>query len=623
MLDVDAKGGKRAGARARGRGALAGAAAAVLLVALALAGAARSGDDGAVRVPLPGDADGARHWLPGFALEAGAASLDVSPILGDASERRVASPAADVVLAQVGPEEWELVVHAKRAVASVTFPSRSRASRLDVREPSTVLLYPTMLGVAIQAPRAPALGLDWRLYPGDCFAPLLVLAGAHEAEIVAATSWPPRGIVPAYAPDGLALRDPRPLAAGETRRYRALIARRDGDEARGRAPWLLAALTYRKWLEPHLADAGLRPADPDWLVASDGWQNVQLQNLAAFDARALAERWRQGRELLPWLQLWGQMSDYAGRGMAQSLVAREDVGCCIDRIALHERYAGSQSSRSTSSGGLGEVVAEVAAEGRVGLYARPRSPYLRLDGATGPSERRFLLDWLHANQALGANAFYVDVLGHCYFGEPLEIARFVRDELPAGTVLEYAVDVYPRAALVSGSLTGGSFGGGPEREPRELGALAAPRTTFPRFGRVLLGDASLFLGESNGDHVLWGAANGHWAERQAFLLGAKLDAMHVAEARERPDVPNAALRRIVELRRRTGWWRRRPVYLDRLGVERVPDGIDVRRFRGSDGEDLLVVDNPQRLAGASVLLDGRPVALAAEPLSIAVLATGA
>ena len=31
------------------------------------------------------------------------------------------------------------------------------------------------------------------------------------------------------------------------------------------------------------------------------------------------------------------------------------------------------------------------------------------------------------------------------------------------------------------------------------------------------------MGESNGDHVFWGAKGQHWAERQAFLLGAKFD----------------------------------------------------------------------------------------------------
>jgi hypothetical protein len=578
------------------------------------AAASRSGARPATAAPRADQVAPGDHWMPGFALETKDGLLEGRPGFAADASRTVRTDAADVTIAQVADEEWELAVTARVPIASVAFPWRSRASALDTASPSTVLLYPAMLGVAVQATSAAALDLDWRKYPGECFAPLLVLADARTAEVVAATTWPPRTVVPVYAPDGLAMRWPDPLATGETRRYRVLIARRDGDENDGRAPWLGAALAYRAWLEPHLAQAGLRSADPRWLRDSDGWQNVQLQNLAMFEASRLEERWQRWRDLLPWVQLWGQMSDYAGRSLVRSLGARDEVGCCIDRTALHARYGV----------GLHEVVADVASQGRVGFYARPRSPYLRLDGPAGEPERRFLLDWLAQNRdALGANAFYVDVLGHRWFGEPLDVARFVRDRLPEGTVIEYAVDVYPRAALVSGSLTGGSFGGGPDREPRELGALRATRTTFPRFGRAVLADKSLFLGESNGDHVFWGAANAHWAERQAFLLGAKLDAMHVAESPHQPDVPNAALARMIALRRATGWWQRKPVYLDRLGVGGMPAGVDVRRFRDRDGTTLLAIDNPQRQAGTSVRVDGRIMAIPADALSIRVLETGA
>jgi hypothetical protein len=503
-------------------------------------------------------------------------------------------------------------VHAKRPLRTVTFPWRTRASGLALSSPATVLLYPTLLGVAAQAPAAASLRFDWRAYPGELFAPLLVLTDAHTAEIVAATNWPPRSVVPRYGSDGLGMRYPGGVAAGDTRTFRALIARRDGDEDAGRAPWLQAALAYRAWLTPHLEEAGFRQVRaPAWLRAADGWQNVQLQDLRNFDAAALEQRWQRWKDLLPWLQLWGQMSDYAGRRGLPTIVGGEEVGCCIDRTALHARY----------DDGLRQTVAAVAAQGRVGLYARPRSPYLPLEGGrTAAAERAFLLGWLSYNRdQLGANAFYVDVLGHRYFGEPLDVARFTRDELPPATVIEYAVDVYPRPALVSGALTGGSFGGGPTREPHEIGALAVARTTFPRFGRALLPEAVLFLGESNGDHVFWGASSDHWAERQAFLLGAKLDAMHVAEAPEQADQANDAVRRIVEARRQAGWWERDPVYLDRLGITDVPSGVDVRRFRGHGGEDLLVADNWQRRTAATVRLEGRAVALPAEPLSIVVV----
>ena len=115
----------------------------------------------------------------------------------------------------------------------------------------------------------------------------------------------------------------------------------------------------------------------------------------------------------------------------------------------------------------------------------------------------------------------------------------------------------------------------------------------------------------------------HDVERQAFLLGAKLDAMHVAESPQQPGVPNAALARIITLRRATSWWAREPVYLDRLGVSAMPSGIDVRRFRDRDGATLLAIDNPQQRAGKTVRVDGRAVSIPADALSIRVLETGA
>jgi hypothetical protein len=64
------------------------------------------------------------------------------------------------------------------------------------------------------------------------------------------------------------------------------------------------------------------------------------------------------------------------------------------------------------------------------------------------------------------------------------------------------------------------------------------------------------------------------------------------------------------------------VYLDRLGLAGAPPDVDVRRFRGKGGEDLLVTDNWHRVSAASVLLDGRRIDLPAEPLSIVVVPRG-
>jgi hypothetical protein len=48
---------------------------------------------------------------------------------------------------------------------------------------------------------------------------------------------------------------------------------------------------------------------------------------------------------------------------------------------------------------------------------------------------------------------------------------------------------------------------------------------------------------------------------------------------------------------RVGWWKLDPIYLDTAGITDVPEGVDVRRFVGNDGDTLLAVDNWGRREG--------------------------
>src|SRR5262249_56592137 len=106
--------------------------------------------------------------------------------------------------------------------------------------------------------------------------------------------------------------------------------------------------------------------------------------------------------------------------------------------------------------------------------------------------------------------------------------RLLTKNFDPATVIEYPVDVYPGAFLVSGSLGAGAWAGGPGRTPERLGA-ALTRTTVPAFGRYLLDDRVLFAGDSNGDGRCWGPGADYWTERQAFLLGAKFDVIRPTE----------------------------------------------------------------------------------------------
>ena len=129
----------------------------------------------------------------------------------------------------------------------------------------------------------------------------------------------------------------------------------------------------------------------------------------------------------------------------------------------------------------------------------------------------------------------------------------------------------------------------------------------------------MFLGESNGDWRFWGKPNAYWCERQAFLLGAKFDAIQLTENGDPAGPPNRALSLAIEQRDEVGWWHRKPVYLDLKGITSVPGGIDVRRFRGKDGEDLLVIDNWDRRPGLSFEFLGRGVAVPERELSIVIV----
>lgn len=511
---------------------------------------------------------------------------------------------------------WELDLTIKSGTATqVWFPWVSQPEALNGDRSDDVIYYPYLLGVAQIATNLRDWGWQGLKYPGSCISPLVVLADAYDGRLVAAVNWPPRAVSPMYCRQGLALCYDETLRAGQRQTYRAMVRLVRGDGADGRAPWQLALDPFKRWLKDRLRDEKLAPIEqPAWLAECHGWLNVQLENMPRFDATEVRGRWRRWKAYFPWMQFWGQMSNYAGpaRLAHPVLAADEQVGCCLDSPEMHARYRPN----------LIEFAREIAREGRVGFYSRPRAQCERLDRRpTDDEDLDFLLDWQSRNRNdYGANAFYIDVLGGRYFGEPLKIARMIKT-LPPGAVIEGGVDVYPAAFLVSGGLGGGDWSGGPKRGVEAL-TPAAPRTTFPAFGRYLLDEHIIFLGQSNGDHQFWGPKNNYWTERQAFLLGAKFDVISPEESRRTPAQMNQALRLAIEERERVGWWSRRPIYRHRAGVSDVPREIDVRCFRGAGGEDLLVFDNWNNLKSKQIRFDDVRIDVPARPLSIVIRERG-
>ena len=508
---------------------------------------------------------------------------------------------------RVGGDEWELTLRPRRdTVTAVWFPWEPDKSTAAPRLDTAVVYYPQFLGVAVRASLLSEWGWRGALYPGDCFAPLVVVADETDARMVAASNWPPRRVRPMYSLGRIGLRYDDQLPPGARRTYRALIVRTKGSATT--APWQSALDVYKTWLNDHMRVAGLRSEPPEWMRQLHGWLNIQLQNIAVWNPDDVEHTWNRWKGRLPWVQFWGQMSDHYVRGGREAA----QTGCCLALPAVHPRY----------EPGLARLARTIARDGRIGFYSRPPSPYGQLVSADGSSETPdlgFLRSWLERNRtAFGANAFYIDVLGHHDFGEPLGIAHLLRTDFDPATVIEYPVDVYPGAFLVSGSLGAGAWAGGPGRTPERLGA-ALTRTTVPAFGRYLLDDRVLFAGESNGDGRWWGPDADYWTERQAFLLGAKFDVIRPTEDGT-PDGPaDRALVAAMGARDRTGWWARDPVYLDRRGIGALPTDVDVRRYRGRGGETLLVVDNWHGHRDVIIQVDGRSVALPDDRLAIVIV----
>lgn len=473
---------------------------------------------------------------------------------------------------------WRLSVRSLGPkITEIWFPYDVKSNAIGGDASDDVLYFPHHMGEARRAALLDESTWEGRDYPGGCFAPLVMLADADEARMIAAANDPPRTVHVAYRRGRMGLRyDVPPDWRSETT-LRAIVM--TSMAATGRPVWHAPLDAYRSFLHEVMQRSDLYPIDySDWLADIHGWQNVQLENYRTADLDRVLDHWKAYRTIFPWIQMWGQMSDFYTEGA-------RDAGCCLQKHELHPRYGPL----------LDRLRVEKRPGDRLGFYSRPGPNYealMRGNGTPSPCYR-FLLEWIEKNRGLGANAYYLDVLGGYDFGPPLGVAKLFGRELPRDSVVEKPVDVYPSAFLISGCLWGGSScRTAPGQACGDL-SDKLPCVSFPRLGRYLLHDRIFFLGESNGDHTSWGNSRGHqyWTERQVFLLGAKFDVMRVSEDEKHPDRLNRALELILGERIRVDWWKRRPVYLDTAGISEAPEGVEVRRFLGRDGSTLLAIDN--------------------------------
>jgi hypothetical protein len=578
--------------------------------------------DCAARAELP-------SVLPNLAFVDAAGKLDQVYMDSSACDQRsevewvCERPAANATIRYTQDRLWVLELVAKQALRNVRFPWIGRQHLLNDDPSDDVLLSSRLGGTFLRA--QPFLDRKWQwresnlVYPGQRFAPLLILADHRKALLVAAANWPPRNLQMAHAGYQMRIDYNEGLAAGSTLRVAAIVEEFESEPLSGYEPWHLAVLRYQAWLKAHVGAID----HPKWMWSGEGMLSVMLMNMGAFDASVVAARWEQVKSHLTWLQCWGQMSNYAaGEEYAHRRVPPlepgEQTGCCLPDSDFHPRYLEAFQGDGKD---LLTLIRGVRDEGyHAGFYVR-HAPHITDDYWDTDENVAWMDDWITRNESeYGANAHYLDQLGRG-FVQDAERARqrFVRGDLPRDAVIEGYVDVFPAAPFLSGYLEGGSVGGGPG---------VAPWTdhdggTFINLSRLLMGDRLAYLGASNREQRHYGWDHDHWLERQIFLLGTKMQITRPNRVNGDPSTVNPYLLAVFDLHDQTRWWDRRPTYLDTIGLTDVPIGIDARRFRGNDGAELIAVDNPQRQNGATLALRGRRFPIPSTRLSvIEVLADG-
>eukprot|EP01048_Picozoa_sp_COSAG05_P000255 COSAG05_NODE_7_length_42457_cov_58.929152_12_plen_206_part_00 len=176
----------------------------------------------------------------------------------------------------------------------------------------------------------------------------------------------------------------------------------------------------------------------------------------------------------------------------------------------------------------------------VGYYARGLPPMLdnhnaEPGGGVFVNNTGWLRGWLDVlGNTFYANAFYVDEFGRKFEGSAQALLALFGDAdqargsfFPPNTITEGWVDFSPYASLLSGDSQG--WGGWLHgvSSPTDDFSISRLRPfaqnqsgTFINMIRLLQGDALGYYGNEDSTWNLWGPKAQHYAERQAFLLGA-------------------------------------------------------------------------------------------------------
>ena len=86
----------------------------------------------------------------------------------------------------------------ERRLSELWFPWEGAAAPLNDETSDDVLYYPHWMGQARRVDSLAESKWEGRTYPGECFAPLALIADPRKARIVAALNWPPRRVFVGY-----------------------------------------------------------------------------------------------------------------------------------------------------------------------------------------------------------------------------------------------------------------------------------------------------------------------------------------------------------------------------------------------------------------------------------------
>lgn len=455
-----------------------------------------------------------------------------------------------ITVREFGAGKYQAVIEPKTNIADIWFPWKPSYDNISETYSVTDTLWS---GTTTLSTGLSDWGWKGYQYPGTLAAPILVTEGGGQSRILAAINWPPKKVKLMYSKN-------RETIVYSAQPNEKMIILRFMDITKP-GSWHGVVDEYKNWLEPNLEANRLKDVYPAWLKKSNGFINIQLENIwGEFTPEKITSMNDQWGQYFPWIQMWGQMSNYTGPShlAVPPLEEGEEVGCCLVKQEMHPKYISMLSwIESYINNG----------QNRVGYYTRPYPKEVVESGEVSVQENlRFAKKWMDKNQKdYHANAHYFDVIGAEYFGDPLEVADSLR-KMSRNMFIESPVDIYPKSYLMSGSYNFSN--------------------AKPEFVRYLLGDKITFLGESNGGYNYWGESNSYWMERQVFLMGAKFDVMH----------PNDFVVHVCKLRDSVNWWNKNPIFKDVVGLSDVPEGVNIKVFSCEDG-DYFTIDNWGQITG--------------------------